>query len=118
MGTPQGGRHQVTDHTRIQEMGSWEADVGTGRREGGGGEIGEGRGRDWTLLGCPRNRKRTRSAEGEKRGRCRPSGTTPPPDRGEAGSAPPVGEEAGIEPPLQMEERQQVQPTPPPMEQQ
>lgn len=48
MGTPRDGKHQITDHTRIQEMESWETDVGTGRREGAGGEIGEGRGRDWT----------------------------------------------------------------------
>lgn len=49
MGTPRDGRHQVTDHTRTQEMGSWEIAVGTGRR----GEIDKDRGRDWILLGCP-----------------------------------------------------------------
>lgn len=57
MGTPQGGRHQVTDHTRIQEMGSWEADVGTGRREGGGGELARaeaGIGHSWGVQGIGR----------------------------------------------------------------
>lgn len=75
-------------------MMSWERAVVTGRREGARGETGEGRGRDWTFLGCPGEWEEDEVCW--RRGRCistpgeEETGRTPSLGLGEAGTESPI----------------------------